>query len=82
MNLPESDFTYRRIYSYALSLMLAVLLALVVWQMDDSEDLKDTAFWIIIALVVTNTYYMVAPTAEQLPRIFASVKPFSGKDKE
>lgn len=73
-NLPESNFKFRRIYSYALTLILSGLIGLTVWQMEASDDLRTTAFWLIIALIITNTYYMVAPTAEQIPRILQAAR--------
>lgn len=81
-NLPESNFKFRRIFSYSLATALLALIALAVWRIDDQSVLKDVVFWLVIALWWVITFYMVAPSAEQIARIIQSARLFGGKDKE
>ena len=82
-NLPESNFIWRRLFSYALAVGLLLLLSVVVYQISESRDLADTAFWLMVLLWWVITFYMVAPSAEQIARIIQSARLFGGKgDKE
>ena len=82
-NLPESNFIWRRLFSYALAVGLLLLLSVVVYQISESKDLADTAFWLMVLLWWVITFYMVAPSAEQIARIIQSARLFGGKgDKE
>ena len=80
-NLPESNFKWRRIFSYATATSLLVLVGWIIWQIDDGSHLADIAFWLIIAHWWVVTYYMVAPSAEQIARIIQSARLF-GKGEE
>lgn len=82
MTLPESDFKWRRIFSYVLSVALLALVGVAVYQITDSENLRDTAFWLMVLLWWVITYYMVAPSAEQIARIIQSARLFGSSDKK
>lgn len=84
MTLPESNFRYRRIFSYVLTVALLVMLGFIIWQLTDAKELGDIAFWLIILLWWVVTYYMIAPSAEQIARIIQSarVAMFGQKDGE
>ena len=72
--LPEPTFTYRRIFSYGLSLALIGLLAGVIWRMDDGDMLRQVALYLCVLLFFVITYYMVAPSAEQIVKIIQAAK--------
>jgi hypothetical protein len=74
--LPESQFFYRRLFSYALSVVLLVFLGFIVWRPTDAKTLGDIAFWLIVLLWWVVTFYMVAPSAEQIARIISAAKLF------
>lgn len=72
--LPESNFRFRRIFSYVLTTLVLAILAYVVYQLDDAKELGRVAFWLIILLWWVATYYMIAPSAEQIARIIQSAR--------
>jgi len=86
-NLPESNFKWRRIYSYVLSCVLLLFVAFILHKLTDQEQLGNTAFWILMVLWWVITFYMVAPSAEQIARIVQAAKitlsnPFSRSKSE
>lgn len=72
--LPEAKFTYRRIFSYSVSLALLAILAFIVWRMDDSDALRQLALYLCVLLFFVITYYMVAPSAEQIVKLIQSAR--------
>lgn len=72
--LPESNFRWRRIFSYTIACVLMGFVGWIVYQIDTPKELADTAFWILILLWWVVTYYMVAPSAEQIARIIQAAK--------
>ena len=78
--LPESNFRFRRIFSYALALALLTLLTVIVLRIEDASALERIAIWLIGLLGLVITYYMVAPTAEHIVQAIKAAKPFGGKD--
>lgn len=72
--LPESAFLYRRIFSYFLSVALIALLALVVWRMDSAAELTRVALYLCLLLFMVVTYYMIAPSAEQVVKMLQTAK--------
>lgn len=80
--LPESKFFYRRVFSYVLTVALLGLLGYIIYQLADPGALKSIAFWLIILLWWVATYYMVAPSAEQIARIIQSARMWRRGDDE
>lgn len=72
--IPEGSFFYRRIFSYTLAVVLLFFTGWIVYQLTDQKKLADTAFWILVLLWWVITYYMVAPSAEQIARIIQSAR--------
>lgn len=72
--LPESAFFYRRVFSYALSIGLLALLGVVVWRMESASELKVVAGYLCLLLFVIVTYYMIAPSAEQVVKMLQTAK--------
>lgn len=72
--LPESSFRWRRIFSYALSVTLLFFVGWIIYQLTDQRKLADTAFWVLMLLWWVITYYMIAPSAEQIARIIQSAR--------
>ena len=80
MQLPESNFKYRRIFSYAMSVALLVFLGVIIWQLEEAKHLADIALWLIILLWWVVTFYMVAPSAEHIAQIIKNANPFGRGD--
>lgn len=76
--LPEGTFLYRRIFSYGVAVAIIALLALVVWRIEGDADLRRVATSLCWLLFVTVTYYMVAPSAEQVVKMMQTAKLFLG----
>lgn len=74
--LPESAFLYRRIFSYGISICLIGLLALTVWRIDGADELRRVALYLCVLLFVVVTYYMLAPSAEQVVKMMQTAKLF------
>lgn len=72
--LPESNFVWRRIFSYAHSVILLGLIGYVVFKMSTDANLKQIALYLVLLLWWSMTYYMIAPTAEQITRIIQAGK--------
>ncbi len=75
--LPEANWLWRRVYTYVMSLILVVLIA---WVLDSLHDLRDAQSlyeigmrlcWLLAAVL---TYYLVAPSAEQITRLVQSAR--------
>lgn len=73
-NLPESNFVWRRIFSYLHSIVLMGLIGYGVFKMSTDANIKQVVFWLILLLWWSITYYMIAPTAEQITRIIQAGK--------
>lgn len=67
--LPEPQFLYRRITTWVVSL---IILAIIAWNVTSLHDLGaiwgivDVTYWLIILLGIVLTYYLIAPSAEQI----------------
>lgn len=72
--LPESNFRWRRIFAYAISVALLGFTGWIIYSLTDQRRLADTAFWILLLLWWVVTYYMIAPSAEQIARIIQSAR--------
>lgn len=72
--LPESTFTWRRTFSYTVTVALLGLLGWIIYRLGTASELADTAFWILVLLWWVVTYYMVAPSAEQIARIIQAAR--------
>ena len=71
--LPESRWLYRRLYTWSLTIAAIALLWWLVRRMP-AEDLQLVALWIIGLLALVVTYYLLAPSAAELARIFAEIR--------
>lgn len=80
MSLSESSFKFRRIFSYALSVVILALLTFIVATIEDATALERIAIWLIGLLALVITYYMVAPTAEHIVQAIKAAKPFGDDD--
>ena len=67
--LPESNFFYRRVFAYVSSTILVGLLAYVTFKMQTPESLRTMALYLSLLLWFSITYYMLAPSGEQVVRI-------------
>lgn len=72
--LPESNFFYRRWFSYFLVVVNVLALGYIIHKMQEPESLR-TALYVVGAIHwFTITYYMIAPSAEQLARIIEAAR--------
>ena len=67
--LPESNFLWRRVFAYATSTAILCLLAYVIFKMTEAASLRIAALYLSLLLWFSITYYMLAPSAEQVVRI-------------
>ena len=63
--LPEATWTWRRVFTYAVTAALLALLAYVIPRMPAAE-LKGVAYWLIALVWTSITYYLIAPSAEHI----------------
>lgn len=75
--LPESTFFYRRVFSYAVSVALLGLLGFVIYQIDEAAELREVALYLCLLLFIVITYYMIAPSAEQVVKMLQTAKLFA-----
>lgn len=71
--LPEGQWLFRRLYTWSLTIAAIALLWWLVRRMP-AEDLQLVALWIIGLLALVVTYYLLAPSAAELARIFAEIR--------
>lgn len=74
--LPESNFFWRRIYSWMVSVSVLALIGFVVWQIEGADELRQVALYLCILLWFVVTYYMIAPSAEQIVKILKTTELF------
>ena len=72
--LPEVKFTYRRIFSYVIVAICLFLIYKIVGELQGSDRLADVAKWLIYLCALVITYYMVAPSAEQIVKAIQAAK--------
>lgn len=70
---PEFDFTFRRIMAYGWTIVNTILVAIVVWKMEDSHALK----WLGISLVGANCFmallYYAGASAVDIGKIVGAI---------
>lgn len=74
--LPESSFFWRRVYSWLISVGVLALIGLVVWQITGADELRRVALYLVVLLWFVITYYMIAPSAEQIVKILKTAELF------
>lgn len=75
--LPESDWFWRRTYTFVLSLLLIGGTAYVLYGLrdfGDADGLLEMGLRILWVLTAVITFYLIAPSAEQLARIIQSAR--------
>lgn len=64
--MPEGDWRWRRLYTYAATVAGLGLLAVAVWRLNAPRELM----WVAVALIVRDawreTLYIVAPSAQAI----------------
>lgn len=75
--LPEGQWLFRRIFTWTLTIALLGLLAFIVCRIPP-EQLQLVALWVISLIGLVVTYYLLAPSAPELARIFAELRPRIG----
>lgn len=75
--LPETDWFWRRTYTFVLTLVTLAMIwygVETLWALKQPEYLYRVTRYLIGVLVMLITYYMVAPSAEQIIKIIQSAK--------
>lgn len=73
----EAQWTFRRIYTYGVTVAALILLAVIVARAA-AGDLKGIAYGLIVLIALLATYYLIAPTAEH---IVAAIAAWKGKSE-
>jgi len=71
--LPESSFLYRRITVWVVGIVILALLWFNVYalrQLEHGDGLVTISQWLIGLLALLLTYYLIAPSAEHIVRMF------------
>lgn len=71
--LPEGQWLFRRIFTWSLTVVLLGLLGWIIWRMP-ADGLQLVALWLIGLIALVVTYYLLAPSAAELARIFAEIR--------
>lgn len=74
--LPESGFLYRRITVWVVCITILALLWFNVHalrQLQHGDGLVEISKWLIVLIGLILTYYLIAPSAEHIVRIFQTV---------
>lgn len=71
--LPEGQWLFRRIFTWTLTVCLLGLLGVIVCRMP-RDGLQLVALWLIGLIALVVTYYLLAPSAAELARIFAELR--------
>lgn len=81
--LPESNFIWRRWFSYVLAVGLMAFVGWIIALLNTPKELANLGFWLLVLLWWVVTYYMIAPSAEQIARIIQSARvAMFGKNSE
>lgn len=75
--LPEQDWTWRRTYTYALTLTSCIGVGYALHTLHDLRDANAVygiAKWMLGIIAMLATYYMVAPSAEQIVKLIQAAK--------
>lgn len=71
--MPESQWLFRRVYTWTLTAVLLGLLGWIVWRMPPAL-LQLVALWLIGLIALVVTYYLLAPSAPELARLIAELR--------
>ena len=75
--LPEQDWTWRRAYTYALTITACIGVGYTLHALRDTGDIEalyGVAWWMLAIIAMLATYYMVAPSAEQIVKLIQAAK--------
>ena len=70
--LPEAHWTFRRIYTYVVTLLALGGVAWVIHKINDDGPLAGLAYALIGLCALLATYYLIAPAAEHIVRLIQS----------
>lgn len=71
--LPEPKWLFRRLFTYLFVVVWTVLVGCISLRVP-ADDLQLIVLWLIGAVMLVTTYYLLAPSAEQLAQIFAAIR--------
>jgi len=67
--LPESQWKFRRAFTYVISIVSLFLVGWIVHKLAEGEHLAGVAYGLIGLCALLATYYLIAPSAEALAKI-------------
>ena len=70
----EVRWLWRRIYTYAATLLNSAGVGLIVWRLDDPQALKGLGLALIAANVVTATLYLAGATVTDWAKLAAAAR--------
>lgn len=73
LQLAEVRWTYRRWYAYVLTAVLAALVGLVIWRLDDPVALKTLGLALCALIALLALLYMAGAVTTDLARLMAAV---------
>ena len=71
--LPESQWLWRRIYTYVATVACLGLVGWIVHKLADGKHLAGIAYGLIGLSALLATYYLIAPAAEHIVRAIQRV---------
>ncbi len=72
--LPEVRWTFRRYYSYGLTVLLAGLVGLVIWRTEDPRALMWLGLSLVAVIAIVALLYLAGATATDITRLTAAVR--------
>lgn len=67
--LPEASWTFRRWFTYAVTLIALILIGWIVAKLTEGVHLAGVAYGLIGLVALFATYYLIAPSAEHVVKL-------------
>lgn len=67
--LPEAHWTWRRAFTWGLTIICLILIAWIVRKLSTGEHLAGVAYGLIGLIALFATYYLIAPSAEHIVKL-------------
>ena len=67
--LPEAHWTFRRIFTYVVTLLSLAGVAWIIHKLSDGGHLVGIGYALVGLCALMATYYLIAPAAEHIVRI-------------
>lgn len=67
--LPEGKWIWRRLFIWLLTIAACACIWWIVPRINGQAELVDVIKWLIGAIIILATYYLIAPSAEHIVRL-------------